>query len=272
MKLDAHRLVKPNGNPVSFKPTPNVSANRTITPQYLVIHYTAGASLGSSVNWLTNPAAQASAHLVIGREGEIVQLAAFNQRCWHAGVSSWRGLSGLNSHSIGIELDNAGILQETSDGWISAFQKRYADTDVLEAAHKNDGVMRGWHRYTTTQIEAVIEIGCLLADAYQLKDVIGPDDIAPGRKTDPGPAFPMEMVRSRIMGRAKDDEERVAATASLNIRSGPGTGYGKIRDPLPKGTQMKVTGSDGVWIAVTVMDGDEATDTGWVHSHYVAEV
>lgn len=272
MKIQSHRLILDDGEAAPFKPTPNISAGRTIDPQYLVIHYTAGASFNSSVNWLTDPAAQASAHLVIGREGEIMQLADFNARTWHAGRSSWRGLSGLNSHSIGIELDNAGVLDKTAEGWRSAFQKTYPDADGMEAVHKNGGAMRGWHRYTLNQIEALVAIGAALVREYGLKDVIGHDDIAPGRKSDPGPAFPMDMVRSRIMGREDDSEERVEASAVLNIRSGPGTGFDKIRAPLPKGTGMIVTGESGVWLSVIVLDGDEPTDTGWVHSHFVREV
>ncbi|WP_203291722.1 N-acetylmuramoyl-L-alanine amidase [Maricaulis parjimensis] len=272
MKIDQHRLVLDDDTPAPFRQTPNISRGRTITPQYLVIHYTAGSSFDSSVDWLTNPDAQASAHLVIGRDGEIMQLADFNARTWHAGKSSWRGLSGLNSHSIGIELDNAGILTKTPDGWRSAFQKTYPEADGMEAAHKNGGGMRGWHRYTLNQIEALVAIGSALVREYGLKDVIGHDDIAPNRKSDPGPAFPMEMVRSRIMGREDETEERVECTAALNIRSGPGTGFDKIRDALPKGTQMIVTGESGVWIAVTVLDGDDPTDTGWVHSHFVKAV
>ena len=272
MKIEANRLILDDGQSAPFRQTPNISQGRTIDPQYLVIHYTAGSSFDSSVNWLTNPDAQASAHLVIGRDGEIMQLADFTARTWHAGKSSWRGLNGLNSHSIGIELDNAGILTRTADGWRSSFQKTYPEADGMEAAHKNDGILRGWHRYTLNLIEALVAIGSALVREYGLKDVIGHDDIAPHRKTDPGPAFPMDMVRARIMGREDDREERVKATAVLNIRSGPGTRFDKIRPPLPKGTEMIVTGEDGVWIAVTVLDGDEPTDTGWVHSHFVAEV
>ena len=78
-------------------------------PDTVVIHYTAGASLKSSASWLTDHRSNASAHLVIGKSGEMIQLAPFNIRTWHAGKSYWKGRNNLNNYSIGIELDNAGI-------------------------------------------------------------------------------------------------------------------------------------------------------------------
>lgn len=273
MKIVDHKLVLADGRPARFRPTPNFSTGVELIPKYLVIHYTAGASFESSVSWLTNPQAQASAHLVIGREGEIAQLADFNARTWHAGRSSWLGLSGLNSHSIGIELDNAGPLQKSPAGWMSAFQRLYPDSDVIEAAHKNGGAQQGWHRYSPAQLDAVIEIAAALVEAYSLKDVIGHDDIAPARKRDPGPAFPMDMVRSRALGRQEDTEKRVRTLTVLNIRTGPSTSFDRLPEsPLAQNVELRVTGEDGHWLAVDVLDGDDGIATGWVHAHYVAEV
>ena len=101
MKIANHRLV--DGDTVTFVDTANQSSG--IRPLYLVMHYTAGLGLDGAVAWLSNPAAKASAHLVIGRDGRIVQLVAFNRKAWHAGLSRWGDLEGLNAYSIGIELD-----------------------------------------------------------------------------------------------------------------------------------------------------------------------
>ena len=108
MKIDNHRLIADNGQPVRYVETPNHGG--VMTPEYLVMHYTAGSSAESAVAWLCNPEAKASAHLVIGRDGSITQLAAFNRSAWHAGQSRWAGRNSLNAFSIGIELDNAGKL------------------------------------------------------------------------------------------------------------------------------------------------------------------
>jgi len=56
------------------------------------MHYTTGASKGSSVEHLTKPSAKPSAHLVIGRDGSITQLVPFNVVAWHAGKSRWHDL------------------------------------------------------------------------------------------------------------------------------------------------------------------------------------
>ena len=62
-------------------------------PDTLVIHFTGGSSLDSSVEHLKNPDIKASAHLVIGQNGEIRQLVGFDRVAWHAGISEWTGPS-----------------------------------------------------------------------------------------------------------------------------------------------------------------------------------
>jgi N-acetylmuramoyl-L-alanine amidase len=270
MQVKDHRLILSGGRKAEFKPTPNISSGVTIKPRYLVMHYTAGASLDSSVNWLRDPRAKASAHLVVGRGGEIVQLCAFNQRAWHAGRSNWRGLSGLNGHSIGIEFDNAGPLTETADGWTSHFGRAYPDSEVIEARHKHETEPRGWHRYTEPQLQAASELTACLVDHYGLEDVLGHEDIAPDRKRDPGPAFPLEALRQRVAGRETDEPEIVRTATRLNIRSGPGVGFDKLEDsPLPADTPLTVLAEDGVWLSVEVSGPDGPTATGWVHGGYV---
>ena len=85
-------------------------------PDMIVLHYTAGTSAESSALFLTRPDVSASAHVVIGREGEVFQLVPFNIEAWHAGKSWYAGRGGLNRYSIGIELDNLGKLR-FSGGW-----------------------------------------------------------------------------------------------------------------------------------------------------------
>ena len=77
-------------------------------PDMIVLHYTAGTSAESSALFLTRPEVSASAHVVIGREGEVFQLVPFNIEAWHAGKSWYAGRGGVNRYSIGIELDKLG--------------------------------------------------------------------------------------------------------------------------------------------------------------------
>lgn len=190
-----------DGVPVEFRSTPNVGG--TLKPRFLVMHYTAGRSHESSVAFLADPTAKASAHLVIGRAGEVTQLASFNRVCWHAGKSEWQGLSGLNQYAIGIELDNGGVLDRFGDDtWQTWFKLTIPNTEVVVAEHARGGGLRGWHAYPEVQIDTALLIAEALQAAYDLEDVIGHDDISWPRKTDPGPAFPMISFRSRVVGRA----------------------------------------------------------------------
>ncbi len=86
-------------------------------PTYLVMHYTAGGTMSGAVSTLKKKGSKASAHIVIDRDGAVEQVLPFNKVTWHAGRSRWRGLKGLNAHSIGIELVNAGPLQQSNGNW-----------------------------------------------------------------------------------------------------------------------------------------------------------
>lgn len=155
MKINNHILEIP------FKKSPNQSGD--INPTYLVIHYDAAPNASSAINWMTNPVSKVSAHLHIDRVGNIVQLVNFNKRAYHAGKSSWKGLSDLNWHSIGIELQNTGTQE-----------------------------------YTQVQLVSLLKVSKLIVESYPIKEVLGHSDIAPGRKIDPGKQFPMEWLRKEI--------------------------------------------------------------------------
>lgn len=275
MKINNHRLVADDGTPVRYVETPNKGG--LMTPEYLVVHYTAGSSAEGSVAWMCNPAAKAAAHLVIGRDGSLTQLAPFNRVTWHAGKSEWEGRSGLNGFSIGIELDNAGKLERVGNRWISAVSKRaYPDDDVLVANHKHDRPGTppiGWHEYGEAQLEIAAQVGLLLMEKYSLKDVLGHEDIAPGRKADPGPAFPMASFRARLMGRADDEVEHYVTTSAPNVRAGPGTEFAALPgSPLPVGTRVAVLEQQGLWWRVDVLDTVSGVMdlVGWCHSRYLA--
>lgn len=201
MRINNHLLVGDPGEVILFKRTPNQSAS--VSPIYLIMHYTAGMTLDGAVSWFLKPEAQASAHLVIGRDGELVQMVAFNKRAWHAGRSSWGNLAGMNQYSIGIELVNAGKLRKRSDGkWVNWANNEIPNDEVTIATHKDESSTAGWHEYTETQINTAIKVASLLNTKYRFTDVLGHDDVSPGRKVDPGPLFPMNSFRSIVLGRS----------------------------------------------------------------------
>ncbi|MES2906923.1 MAG: N-acetylmuramoyl-L-alanine amidase [Pseudomonadota bacterium] len=197
--VDHHLLLRQNER-VPFAQTPN--GRRALKPRYLIIHYTAGRSFETSVQWFRNSDAKASAHLVVGRKGEVMQMQAFDKTCWHAGVSRWKNLSGMNNYAIGIEVDNAGILQKNAAGkWHAWFGGSYKAEDVLLAKHRLGGDVQGWHVYTPEQVELVTGIATALHVRYQFEDILGHEDISWPRKTDPGPAFPLQNIKAKILGR-----------------------------------------------------------------------
>lgn len=268
MIIESHRLA---GDEVTQRPSENCGGE--LKPRFLVFHYTAGRDLDSSVASLCTKKASgnASAHLVVGRDGRIVQLVPFNVVAWHAGVSAWRGVTGLNDYSIGIEMDNAGKLLKLGAGYTAWFGAPIPAAEVVVARHKHEDVESGWHAYTETQIETAQKLAALLVEAYKLEDVIGHEDIAPGRKTDPGPAFPLESIRSRVAGREAVSPRKYRVTADLlNIRSGPGSGYAPVAAPLQEGTELAELEARDQWYRMQVVGGSGAQ--GWVSSRYVAPI
>lgn len=104
-----------------------------------------------------------SAHVLIARDGTLTQYVPFTKRAWHAGKSSYCGRSACNDFSVGIEL-------EGSDD-VPYEHAQYAALADLIAA-----LRRGY-------------------PSLRAADVVGHSDIAPGRKTDPGPAFDWPRLR-----------------------------------------------------------------------------
>lgn len=242
-------------------------------PDTIVIHYTAGSSGESSIRTLTNPDVRASAHLVINRDGTITQLVPFDTIAWHAGKSAWGDRQGLNKYSIGIELDNAGRLTKSGDQYISWFGRAYPEDQTIEAVHRNEEDPSFWHRFTEEQITKTYEVCELLINAYDIKTILGHEEISPGRKIDPGPAFPLDKMRDKLLhaDRSEQEEEEIegfdnpgVVTASLlNIRSGPSTENQKISNPIQKGTPVNIIDESNEWYQV------EVKVKGWVAKSYV---
>jgi len=99
-----------DGSKVPFQKSPN-SSSRTKKVSTIVLHSTCSGldpkkSFNSAVNWLSNPDAKASAHFVVSRYCQVVQLVDTDKQSWHAGNSLWNGSTGVNNFSIGIEQDH----------------------------------------------------------------------------------------------------------------------------------------------------------------------
>ncbi|MEZ5103242.1 MAG: N-acetylmuramoyl-L-alanine amidase [Draconibacterium sp.] len=235
----------------------------------IVIHYTAGGSAESSAKFLIKSEVKASAHLVIGRQGEVFQLVPFDTVSWHAGESFYGNRTGLNQYSIGIELDNAGPLTKVGSEFQAWFGTKYQANDAILATHRNETVPRYWHTYTEKQIGVCQEICELLIGKYGISLIVGHEEIAPKRKQDPGPAFPLDKLRYNLLSQNRSDvpdfveKEGKILIDNLNIRGGAGVNFQKVAQPLMKGKKVKVLEEQNGWYKV------ETTIEGWVSKGYV---
>jgi N-acetylmuramoyl-L-alanine amidase len=150
-------------------PSPNFD-ERKAPVTMLVLHYTGMPTCAEAAQRLTDPEAKVSSHYLVAEDGQIMRLVAEDQRAWHAGKSWWRGVTDINSASIGIEICNPG--------------------------HEF-----GYRPFPEAQIDALIP---LVADIVQRHgitrgNIVGHSDIAPSRKQDPGELFPWgQLARLRL--------------------------------------------------------------------------
>ena len=244
MEIKDHLL---KGTNVSFKKTPNHSGEfKAGNLDTIILHYTAGPTR-NAVNTLTNPRVRASAHVVVSRDGTITQLAPFNLVTWHAGKSQYKGRIGFNKYSIGIEMENDGPLKKSGSTYRAWYGAKHGEDEIIEATHRNSTTKKYWHTYTQKQIETAKELCRLLIETYDLKVILGHEEIAPKRKQDPGPAFPLDRVRDNLLNADRDHDEpednlkiMTVDAGKLNIRSKPSTRGEKVAKFLRRGQKLKV--------------------------------
>ena len=161
-------------SPVAAKvfPSPNHGERRDgRRPTMLILHYTGMPDEGEALQWLCNPMSQVSAHYFVFADGRVLQLVPEARRAWHAGVAQWEGEADVNSSSIGIEIANPG-----HPGGLPPFPDR--------------------------QIDSVSALARDIATRWRIapERVLAHSDVAPGRKLDPGEAFPWERLHRAGVG------------------------------------------------------------------------
>jgi N-acetylmuramoyl-L-alanine amidase len=147
-----------------WTPSPNFG-ERLLPIHMLVLHYTGMQSGPAAIDWLANPESGVSAHYVVAEDGQIVNMVREEHRAHHAGVSYWRGITDVNSASIGIEIVNPG--------------------------HEF-----GYRPFPEEQMDAVCLLVTEIVRTYAIepRNVVGHSDIAPARKEDPGELFDWERL------------------------------------------------------------------------------
>jgi N-acetylmuramoyl-L-alanine amidase len=137
----------------------------------LILHYTGMRSGAAALDRLCDPAAKVSAHYVVEEDGRVFRLVPEARRAWHAGISHWRGTSGLNARSIGIEVVNPG--------------------------HEH-----GYRPFAALQMAALCDLclGILTRHPIPAWNVVGHSDVAPDRKEDPGEFFDWDGLAANGVG------------------------------------------------------------------------
>ena len=149
------------------RPSPNFD-ERKLPVSMIVLHYTGRPDCEGAMARLCSPEAKVSAHYCVDEDGTIFRLVDESKRAWHAGKSRWRGVTDVNSASVGIEIVNPG--------------------------HEF-----GYRNFTDAQMDSLIPLIAEIKDRHGIGrgDVVGHSDVAPARKEDPGELFPWEMLAKR---------------------------------------------------------------------------
>lgn len=145
-------------------PSPNWD-ERALPVSMVVLHYTGMQTADEALERMCDPAAKVSAHYMIDEDGAVTRLVPEEKRAWHAGKSYWRGVTDVNSASVGIELVNPG------HEW-------------------------GYRPFPDAQMEALVPLLARIMRRHDVApaNVVGHSDIAPARKQDPGELFDWEML------------------------------------------------------------------------------
>jgi N-acetylmuramoyl-L-alanine amidase len=145
-------------------PSPNCD-ERALPVSMLVLHYTGMPDAAGAIARLKDPSAKVSAHYLVAEDGQVMRLVPEEKRAWHAGRSWWRGVTDINSASIGIEIVNPG--------------------------HEF-----GYRPFPEEQIDALVPLVADIIKRYGITrgNVVGHSDIAPVRKQDPGELFPWNRL------------------------------------------------------------------------------
>ena len=150
-------------------PSPNFD-ERQLPVSMIVLHYTGMPDADGALNRLRSPEAKVSAHYLVKEDGEVIQMVDEEKRAWHSGRSYWRGITDVNSASVGIEIVNPG--------------------------HEF-----GYRPFPDEQIASVIPLVADIKERHGIGrgNIVGHSDVAPARKEDPGELFPWwELAKRRL--------------------------------------------------------------------------
>jgi N-acetylmuramoyl-L-alanine amidase len=154
-------------------PSPNWD-ERSLPVSMIVLHYTGMPTADEAMARMCDPDAKVSAHYMIDEDGTVTSLVPEEKRAWHAGAAFWRGITDVNSASIGIELVNPG------HEW-------------------------GYRGFPEAQMDALLPLLAALVEEYGIDpaNVVGHSDVAPARKEDPGELFDWALLARHRLALAR---------------------------------------------------------------------
>lgn len=152
-------------------------------PNFVILHHTSQNSVAQTVRTFQLEHTKVSAHYIVGKDGQIIQMLNDYERAWHAGRSKWGPVTDLNSVSIGIELDN-----------------------------------NGNEPFPEVQINTLLVLLDTLKTKYQIPQInfLAHGDIAPGRKNDPNSFFPWKRLAEHGYGIWYNEDYLIEAPPTFN--------------------------------------------------------
>jgi N-acetylmuramoyl-L-alanine amidase len=273
MKIINHQLASENAAEKIIT-MQSGNAGELIDPDYVIIHYTATDSARSAVDLFMNTTTNVNriaAHIVLDSDGTIIQLIPFNRKANHAGPSTWDNVDFLNSHAIGIELVNFGYVEKLTNGSFRRLAGKdkkgnpvfttFASTEstrIIKADHKHKfwsgRENKNWFIYPEAQLKALFKLCKVLFENYQMVTAIGHDDISPGRKLDPGPAFPWDNFKMNVFGNTNNTGKTfIVNQPDTNLRASFTTNSISLKK-LPVGYEVGLIETNGQWSKVYLVD------------------
>jgi N-acetylmuramoyl-L-alanine amidase len=271
---EGRRFQEITPHPNGFEPN-----KRNPAPKFIIMHFTTGTRMESTINHFKDATSGVSTHLLIGRSGRVVQFLPFDRIAHHSGFSWWEQQSNLNQSSIGIELDNAGLLIRKDGKW-QRHKMIIPDNEVKQDVHwkqfkpNNPANYPGWQTFTKVQLDVALKIVRALTERYpSIQEILGHDDVNLRNRYDPGPLFPLQRFRKALFGREQPDIEEYILNHETEIYSNfqgriPNPRQNTVQVSLPAKSLVKVIKEEGDFALVTVIKAknSEFGGTGWIQT------
>lgn len=276
---DDHMLITEDNRRIKFIAAheKNFDADGKLEPRFVVIHFTTGTNMMSTVHTFLNPENGVSTHLLVGRSGQVIQFVPFDKIAFHCGLSTWEGERFLNRFSIGIEVDNAGYLRKSARGYTSRGKLIPEDQYEFRRHWKEQGV-RAWQTFTDEQIKVVEKIVQALKNKYPtIEEIVGHDMVNLINRLDPGPLYPLGELREAILGDPQQEIKAYRTTELCPIYVNIGYEPPKVLPhpdfgELPKNSNVRVKEVYDHWSKVRVKQSKKNSlreKEGWVLSQSI---